>query len=131
MVFAAVLFELLKDSPESLDATPLELSAGILIFRRGGDGFLGFDLEEPEAFVLSANGGLFGFDLELSCTRGGEVTDVDDEPGKVEDNPRFDGCVGRCFVCAEVVFGGPLAGPATQGVSGTGQSEEGCAGFFF
>jgi len=72
-----------------------------------------FDPEEPETFGLSAEAEAPGPRLELSSNCEGIVPAVDDEPGEIEGNPRFDGRMGRYFVRREVVLGG--AGVAAWG----------------
>lgn len=133
--FAELFVSLGPDSLVAGTVEPGKLNLGIMIFRRGGERTVMFDPEEPVALRLSVKAAALGFDLQLpsDCTR--VFLAVDDEPGKIGGSPRFDDCVGRCFVSSEVVFGGASAVTRGSACDGRGvsavRSEEGCVGPFF
>jgi hypothetical protein len=119
------LFVLLEADPEPLAAGTVEagkLSGGSISFRRGGGSTVRFDPEGAETFGLSAEAEALVSDSEQSSNCEGVAPVVDDEPGKIEGNPRFDGRVGRCFVCSEVGLGGTSVAAWSSGCEGTGVS---------
>ena len=116
---------LIVADPEPLTAGTVEagkLGRGSMIFRRGSGSTVRFDPEGTETFGLSAEAEALDSDLELSSNCEGAAPVVDDEPGKIGGNPRFDGRTGRCFVCSEVVLDGAGVAAWGSGCEGTGVS---------